>query len=63
MPGMSGPMVAEMLTRMRPALKVVFMSGYTDDADRPPRRDGARRAVSAEAVHARAIGKQDSSRC
>jgi len=30
MPGMNGPMVAEMLTRMRPGLKVVFMSGYTD---------------------------------
>jgi nitrogen-specific signal transduction histidine kinase len=32
MPGMNGPMVAEMLTKMRPGLKVVFMSGYTDDA-------------------------------
>ena len=32
MPGMNGPMVAEMLTRMRPELKVVFMSGYTDNA-------------------------------
>ena len=32
MPGMNGPAVAEMLTKMRPALKVVFMSGYTDDA-------------------------------
>ena len=32
MPGMNGPMVADMLTRMRPDLKVVFMSGYTDDA-------------------------------
>jgi CheY-like chemotaxis protein len=31
MPGMTGPMVAEMLTAMRPGLKVVFMSGYTDD--------------------------------
>jgi DNA-binding NtrC family response regulator len=32
MPHMNGPMVAEMLTRMRPELKVVFMSGYTDSA-------------------------------
>ncbi len=32
MPGMNGPAVAEMLTKMRPGLKVVFMSGYTDDA-------------------------------
>jgi signal transduction histidine kinase len=31
MPGMNGPMVAEMLIRTRPRLKVVFMSGYTDD--------------------------------
>jgi CheY-like chemotaxis protein len=30
MPGMNGPMVAEMLTKMRPGLKVVFMSGYID---------------------------------
>jgi signal transduction histidine kinase len=32
MPGMNGPMVADMLTKMRPGLKVVFMSGYTDNA-------------------------------
>ena len=32
MPGMSGPKVAEMLTGMRPAMKVIYMSGYTDDA-------------------------------
>jgi CheY-like chemotaxis protein len=32
MPGMNGPMVAAMLTQMHPSAKVVFMSGYTDDA-------------------------------
>jgi len=32
MPGMSGPKVAAMLTASRPAMKVVYMSGYTDDA-------------------------------
>jgi signal transduction histidine kinase len=32
MPGMNGPMVAQILTRLRPAMKVAFMSGYTDDA-------------------------------
>jgi CheY-like chemotaxis protein len=32
MPGMSGPKVAEILTRMRPSMKVLYMSGYTDDA-------------------------------
>jgi signal transduction histidine kinase len=32
MPGMNGPMVAQILTKLRPAMKVAFMSGYTDDA-------------------------------
>ena len=31
MPVMNGPAVAAMLTLMRPDMKVVFMSGYTDD--------------------------------
>ena len=31
MPGMNGPAVATMLTAMRPDMRVVFMSGYTDD--------------------------------
>jgi signal transduction histidine kinase/CheY-like chemotaxis protein len=32
MPGMSGPKVAELLIGMRPSMKVLYMSGYTDDA-------------------------------
>jgi len=32
MPGMNGPAVAQALSRMRPGLKVIYMSGYTDDA-------------------------------
>ena len=32
MPGMSGPEVAAMLTAVRPSLKTIYMSGYTDDA-------------------------------
>jgi PAS domain S-box-containing protein len=32
MPGMSGPLLAERLRRAHPELKVLFMSGYTDDA-------------------------------
>ena len=32
MPGMSGPVVAAMLMKIRPSMKVIFMSGYTDDA-------------------------------
>jgi two-component system cell cycle sensor histidine kinase/response regulator CckA len=32
MPGMSGPAVAQRLTRSRPEMKVLYMSSYTDDA-------------------------------
>ncbi len=32
MPGMNGRVLAERLTARRPALKVLFMSGYTEDA-------------------------------
>jgi CheY-like chemotaxis protein len=32
MPGMAGPKVAEALQRLRPETKVLFVSGYTDDA-------------------------------
>jgi two-component system, cell cycle sensor histidine kinase and response regulator CckA len=32
LPGVSGPELAERLRRKRPALKVLFMSGYSDDA-------------------------------
>ncbi len=32
MPGMSGRELAERLTRQRPEIRILFMSGYTDDA-------------------------------
>ena len=32
MPGLSGPLVAEKVTALRPDIKVLYMSGYTDDA-------------------------------
>jgi response regulator RpfG family c-di-GMP phosphodiesterase len=32
MPQMSGPLVAAKVTAVRPGIKVLYMSGYTDDA-------------------------------
>ena len=32
MPQMSGPAVAEKVAALRPGIKVLYMSGYTDDA-------------------------------
>ena len=32
MPQMSGPELAQRLSRTRPTMKVLFMSGYTDDS-------------------------------
>ena len=32
MPGMSGRELADRISRMRPGVKVLFMSGYTDQA-------------------------------
>jgi DNA-binding NtrC family response regulator len=33
MPGASGPELTKQLVGQRPGLKVIYMSGYTDDAD------------------------------
>jgi FixJ family two-component response regulator len=35
MPGLSGSQLAELLAAERPGLRVLFMSGYTDDALSP----------------------------
>jgi two-component system cell cycle sensor histidine kinase/response regulator CckA len=32
MPGMSGPELAQLLARMRPEMRVLYMSGYSDNA-------------------------------
>jgi CheY-like chemotaxis protein len=44
MPGISGRQLAERLTAVRPGLKVLFLSGYTDDA---MLRHGVREAETA----------------
>jgi YesN/AraC family two-component response regulator len=38
MPGMSGRELAEQLANIRPETRVLYMSGFTDDAIRPARR-------------------------
>ena len=44
MPGMSGRGVAEVLLARRPGLRVLFVSGYTDD-------EVVRRGVMQETAH------------
>ena len=52
MPLMGGKVMAEWLKATYPDLKILFTSGYTDDAIAAPRRAGAGRGVSAQALHA-----------
>ena len=54
---MSGRELATALATLRPDMKVIFVSGYADDATA---KHGARRRhrVHAQAVHARCIAAQ-----
>ncbi|NJL71558.1 MAG: PAS domain S-box protein, partial [Candidatus Competibacteraceae bacterium] len=51
MPGMSGPALAAYVAEHYPEIKIVYMSGYTDDSPRPPRRSRGRRHPHHETVH------------
>ena len=53
MPGMSGRELADLLLDARPAVRVLFMSGYTDEAVAPPRRARSERGLPAEAFQPR----------
>jgi CheY-like chemotaxis protein len=50
MPGFGGREVAERLRKHRPDVRVLYMSGYTADVGRAPRRDRSRDRVPPEAV-------------
>ena len=59
MPHMSGHELAMRLRARRPALRVLYLSGYTDDAIAHHGVIEAGRVVPAEAVHARRAGDQN----
>ena len=60
MPGESGRTVGHWVTRHKPGTKVIYMSGYTDDAISSSRRARSRHAFPAEALFARGARPQDS---
>ena len=63
MPGMSGRELAQHVTGTRPGAKVLFISGYTDDALLRARRDRAGHLVPAKAVRARGLAAAGARDC
>ena len=57
MPLMTGRELADRLTRLRPDVRVLFMSGYAEGAA-PASRDPSRRRLHREAVHGRRDGRR-----
>ena len=50
MPGMNGRQLANEMAKVRPGLKVLFTSGYTENADHPPRPARRRRVAARQAL-------------
>ena len=63
MPGMNGRQVAREITLRRPAIKVVFMSGYSDEALGRSRHPRSRHDPAREAVHRPPPSTAASARC
>jgi CheY-like chemotaxis protein len=58
MPKMDGRTLVETLRRIRPELRVLFVSGYTETAVVHPSERDDRTALPGQAVHARGAGAQ-----
>src|SRR5215208_1749298 len=50
MPGMSGPELAETARKLRPHMKIVFMSGYVEDPDVPSHVSFVRKPLRLDAL-------------
>ena len=57
MPEMDGPTLLKELRKRNPDIKIIFVSGYAEDAFEKSLPDGEAVRLPAEAVHAQAAGR------